>query len=171
MARKGNTEMTETIETAPVSEAPKRDFLKFQKLVPKLPVILLDGTEEKRLAEYQRVVVVDPINEESFAALQNLVGGNAEQCDAFAKYVTSRNYRAAVDAIYADSNVLSPQLVDKVCEIMSQLGQFAENSKSENKAKWLAGFRDKKDGALKLLDRAKIALATLANAEEIGDLD
>lgn len=166
--RKENEEMTETVETAPVV---KRDFLKFQKLVPKLPVILLDGTEEKRLAEHQRIVVVDPIEPETFTTLQNLVGGVAEQCDAFAKYVTSRNYRAAVDAIYADPNVLSPQLVDKVCEIMSQLGQFAENSKSENKAKWLAGFRDKKDGALKLLDRAKIALATLANAEEIGDLD
>lgn len=147
-----------------------RETLKFQKLVPKLPIVLLDGTEEKRIAEYQKVVIVDPAGEDTFSALKTLVGDLAAQCDAFAKYVSSRNYSAAVKAIYADENVLSPELVNTVCDIMGSLPQFAENLKSENKAKWLAGFREKKDGAMKLLERAKIIIAAQSNAEEIGDL-
>lgn len=170
MAKKKETEEMQNQETTPAVPSEGRETYKYMRLVPKLPIVLLDGTEEKRVAEYQKVVIVDPAATDTFGALQSLVGSLAEQCDAFAKYISSRNYSTAVKAIYSDPNVLSPELVNTVCDIMANMAQFAENTKVENKQRWLAGFREKKSGAISLLDRAKIIIAAQQNNEQEIDL-
>lgn len=97
------------------------------------------------------------------AAAMKLVGSDEKRVEALLKYATSEEYQNAKTKSLAAGNFLTTQLKSRIVGIMQTLPQFDDVKAADCYARWLAGYKAKKESAIKLLDRAKAS-------EEFADL-
>lgn len=163
------------VKTAPVqhsgaaakTEQKKVELVKSTTLKPKQKFVNLDsGVEEEIVVESERFELVPFSGDvakhfngdknaywhEAFKQVSAMVSPISEQCEAFIKYATSQSYQEGKKTALSGGNFLSPELKSKISSYMGNLTAFSELKASERFDKWLAGYKEKKPGAMKILE-------------------
>lgn len=145
----------------------KVELIKSTTLKPKQKFVNLDsGVEEEIIVESERYELVPFSGEvakhfngdknaywhEAFKQVSAMVSPVSEQVEAFLKYATSSSYQDGKKTALSGGNFLSPELKSKISSYMGNLTAFSELKASERFDKWLAGYKDKKPGAMKILE-------------------
>jgi hypothetical protein len=160
-------EMKKQGPTGETKETKKVELIKSTTLKPKQKFVDLDSGEEKEIVvESERYELVpfsgdvakhfsgdkNAYYHEAFKQASQMVQPVTEQVEAFIKYATSASYQDGKKAALSGGNFLSPELKSKISAYMGNLTAFSELKASERFDKWLSGYKEKKPGAMKILD-------------------
>lgn len=151
------------------------DFLKITELKPKQKFTDLDSGEEKELEVKSQRFELAPFDskkhgtkeqyfQNALAVAASLVQPISEQVEAFLRYATSASYQDGKKAALAGGNFLSPEVKSKISQYMGNLTAFSELTAKERFEKWQAGYKEKKPGAVKILE------AVTASEDVFSDL-
>lgn len=146
--------------------------LKITELSPKQKVLNLDTNEDMEIAviskRYELPKYDKAIHGEkpeflkaAMIAAEKLVQPIDEQIDALLYRATQSSYQAGKTLALSGGNFLTSDLRGKIVQIMRANAKFADESASDCFKMWLAGYKEKKTGAVKILTMA----------QDFGDFD
>jgi hypothetical protein len=164
-----NAPHTEVKHTEAVKqEKPKVKLIKSTELKPKQSFINLDsGNEEKIEVKSERFELVPFTGDVSKhfdgdknaflqAALEQaaaMVSPVTEQIEAFLKYATSQSYQDGKKSALSSGNYLSEDVKSAISRFMGNLSTYSELTAKERFERWSEGYKQKKPGAVAILEK------------------
>lgn len=95
--------------------------------------------------------------EKAIAEMRKVVHPDSEVLTALTTYAASKSYSESKAAALAKGNYLTQEVKSAVVAVLQMNPTFAEMKAKDVFAKWYEGYKAKKPGAIKALDRARAA--------------
>lgn len=150
-------ELLEAVKLVEKTLKPKQKFLNYE--------ISSDVEVEISSTKYEIPTKPEGVSDEAFNArvlelASALVQPITSQIEAFLSFATSANYQSAKAAAIASGPYVTSDVMSRIVDFMRQVPAFSALTASECRSRWIAGYKDGKNGPKQLLDRA-LAIATV----------